>query len=642
MRVLLVDNLLFEGSLARPLFDLQPHLGLMSLVAVLRQQSIEAAIFDAKRELAHGRLRLDNSLAKAVATLIADHGADVVGFTALGCNFPFVVRAAQWLKVLRPGRPILLGGPHATILHRQIMNRVDCFDVVVRHEAEHTLAPTLAALGGAQSLLTVPSITFRSPGRTLVETGSVGVVEELDDLPMPAYDAYPIATLGLDEIRIEAGRGCPFSCTFCSTATFFGRQYRLKSPERMLHEMDALHASYGFTAFKLNHDLFTVNRTKVRAFCEAVCGRGFEWSCSARVDCVDEELLADMKNAGCRQIYFGVETGSRRMQDISRKKLDLDLVEPTLAVTERLNIRTITSFIAGYPQETRADQNDTLDTVARLHLRPCGLNTGQLHLLTPEPGTALIEEFRNQLRFDEHVSEFSCPTLDDGAGDLVRDCPELFPNHHYFIGVLARARNVSVTSLWVTLHELGTKAMRQLLALYDGRLSRLAEDALAWSHRRHPPLDEMDLDGLLAFVSERFGADHAMTSTLRFAASRSYLLRLDSPREQAAGLAALDGAAITLSPYAVLLPKIHDMSWLMSAPDTEPAPPAAAWAGAREDRLMLRTARGLRYFALNDETAEWLASLPMQQPGAMPDDEDIKMLLGLGVLTTADARPDAP
>src|SRR5262249_2468707 len=110
---------------------------------------------------------------------------------------------------------------------------------------------------------------------------------------------YPIRELGLTTLSVEAGRGCPFQCTFCSTASFFGRKYRLKSPEKLCEELDFLHAEYGLGHFSLTHDLFTVDRRKVIAFCREVAGRGYSWDCSARTDCVDEELLALMSEAGC-------------------------------------------------------------------------------------------------------------------------------------------------------------------------------------------------------------------------------------------------------------------------------------------------------------------------------------------------------
>jgi radical SAM superfamily enzyme YgiQ (UPF0313 family) len=350
MHLLFVDNLLYEDFGEGPTFEPQPHGGLMSLVAVARTGGHRAEVIDPRWEIVSGRLQLDATVADTLAALIAARNPDVVGFTALGCNFVLVIKTATALRRLRPGMPILLGGPHASILHQQILEKFDVFDVVARHEAERTLLPILDHLGDRQ-FGEIPGISYRNAAGDVVCNPGKPLIEDLDELPMPAYDAYPIAEMiakqNFEKIPVEAGRGCPFSCTFCSTATFFGRRYRLKSAARLLTEMDHLHHTYGFTRFSLTHDLFTVNRKKILEFCEVVGDRGYHWGCSARVDCVDDELLRAMEHAGCSSIYFGIETGSKRMQSISCKRLDLDLVEPLVTLAASLDIKTTASFITG-------------------------------------------------------------------------------------------------------------------------------------------------------------------------------------------------------------------------------------------------------------------------------------------------------
>src|SRR5581483_12355146 len=115
MHLLLIDNLLFRDEPEGPEFDLQPHAGLMSLAAVARGGGHSADIYDAKWELVSGRLALGPSLYRDMATAILERAPDAVGFTALGCNFPFVVRVAGEVRRERPELPILLGGPQATI-----------------------------------------------------------------------------------------------------------------------------------------------------------------------------------------------------------------------------------------------------------------------------------------------------------------------------------------------------------------------------------------------------------------------------------------------------------------------------------------------------------------------------------------------
>jgi radical SAM superfamily enzyme YgiQ (UPF0313 family) len=498
MRFVLVDNLIYEGPYTAPKYDLQPHLGLLSLAAVARAHGHQPEIYDPKLDLLNGHLHFDSSLYEKFALRILERHPDVVGFTALGCNFNCVVKVADHIKQLAPELPVLLGGPHATILHREILERFGSFDLVVRNEAEQTLPPLLDRLAG-MDIGDLPGISYRNRyGEVICNPGSP-IIEDLDQLPVPAYDCYPIRELGLPAIRVEAGRGCPFSCTFCSTASFFGRSYRLKSTARLLAEMDGLNSIYGFNVFKLNHDLFTVNRKKVVEFCEAMLERNYTWSCSARVDCVDPDLLELMWQAGCRDMYFGIEAGSARMQAISRKRLDLDLVEPTLDITSRLGMRTVTSFITGYPEEEKEDQDSTLDLAARLLCRPGRLNESQIHLMVPEPGTQLIAEYGRQLCYDGYITDFNFPWLESDDRSLLVGDPVIFANHHYFRSRLPRDRHVFVTSAWRALRKAGRTVMVDVLRAF-GTLSTFMDEAYAWRATRPDSAGPVSIEDIVAFL----------------------------------------------------------------------------------------------------------------------------------------------
>ena len=156
-----------------------------------------------------------------------------------------------------------------------------------------------------------------------------------------------------DGASLELGRGCPFACTFCSTNDFFRRNFRLRTPERVIADMRTIAAKYGIRSFALVHDMFTVDRRKVAGFCDAMIasGEGFQWSCSARTDCVDEQLLALMASAGCRGIFYGIEAGSVRMQKIIDKHLDPARAEEVIDLTEQLGMRTTVSLITGFPKK---------------------------------------------------------------------------------------------------------------------------------------------------------------------------------------------------------------------------------------------------------------------------------------------------
>jgi hypothetical protein len=611
MRVLFVDNLLIDRQAGLDPFDLQPHLGLLSLIAVAEQGGHEADLFDPKLELVRGTLSLKESLYRDWAAALLDRRPDVVGFTSLGCNFICTIKVAGHLKRMRPGLPVVLGGPHATILERRILDRYPEIDVVARNEAETTLLPLIDALGGG-GLDRVAGVSFRRGGRVMTNPGAP-LIDDLDALPRAAYARYPIRELGLTSLRVEAGRGCPFKCTFCSTAGFFGRRYRLKSAKRLVSELDELANLHGVRDFALTHDLFTVNRAKVREFCDAVAGRGYTWSCSARMDCVDAELLAQMERAGCRSIYYGVETGSPRMQRVTRKDQDLGLVAPILDATARLGMRAVASFITGYPQEEQIDQDQTLDLVGDCLARGADLLDVQLHLLTPEPGAPLLAELGGTLAYDGHISDFNFATLEADDAEIMARDPQIFVNHHHFATVILRARHVFVTSVYTALHALGHPLLTHLLRRYGGRLSLFVSEMFAWATTRGLGTPSSP-DFVVAFAENRWGRGDYLTSLVRYMAAADALRprRIGERGDRTGPIEARRGRRFVLSRRAHVLRDLHDCPELFGRLDA--GGPDAIGPGAlsvertRHYLLFLDSdrSRTMRNFVLDEATADLL------------------------------------
>jgi radical SAM superfamily enzyme YgiQ (UPF0313 family) len=547
MRVTLVDNVLMSYADGRYVFDLQPHLGLISLIAVLRLAGHDATLYDPKLDLAWGTVELGRDFYRTIAERIVATAPDVVGFTSLGCNFVCTVKIAQHTRALRPDIPIVLGGPHASILDREILARYIQFDVIARGEAEATIAAVVAALAGQAPLATVAGLSYRSGG-AVVRTVDAGPVLDLEALPFAAYDAYPIAKLGLTELRVDAGRGCPFACTFCSTASFFGRRYRLKSAPKLVAELNRLAAAYGVRSFSLSHDLFTVSKAKVREFCAAVSGRGYDWNCSARMDCVDAALLEEMRGAGCNAIYYGIETGSRRMQTVVGKQLDLDLYHPIFAKTIALGMAPTASFIIGYPNETAADKDETLNLIGETLERYPGELTLQLHLLTPEPGTAMHAQFASTLAYDGHISDYNFPALEADDTAVIGGDKDVFVCHHYFGDDPEREANIAVADGYLELRRLERDVLLALRRA-DESFAALVREYGAFSRRSAGPAAEK----LARYVAARCG-DHPLTDAVRYLAAAAKL-RIDAGERSSA----LDPAApIRLATYVLPLDDIRD------------------------------------------------------------------------------------
>jgi radical SAM superfamily enzyme YgiQ (UPF0313 family) len=557
MRVVFVDNLLFEDAEGIRRYILQPHLGLISLIAVLERAGHEGILFDPKVEVSRGALDLDESLYRKIALQVLRLEPDVVGFTSLGCNFICTAKAAGYIRQWRADLPIILGGPHATVLDRSILEHFQQFDLIARNEAENTILPILEGLLTG-SFRDVPGITYRA-GNAIQSNPGEPNIANLDALPVPAYHHYPVRELGLTSLRMDAGRGCPFQCTFCSTATFFGRKYRLKSAARLRAEMDFLHQTYGISDFALTHDLFTVNRRKVVEFCDAIKECHYTWKCSARMDCVDEELLEKMSAAGCVSIYYGIEAGSEHMQQVSKKRLDLALFDPILGSTQTHRMSSTVSFITGYPEETHADQRATLDLIGDCFWRDSVPLNVQLHLLTPEPGTELLNKYRDKIAYDGHVSDFNFPTLEPDDDEVIRAHAEIFINHHYFPSVLPRRRHIFITTAYQVVYGLGFPLLRYVLRLFNGSFAKFLESMESWVRRgNESPYCTQDI--VERYFAAKFGQSHYMTGLVRYMLNATELRRriANKTGSLTETRSFQNGVAYALSPRAVVLQRVPD------------------------------------------------------------------------------------
>ncbi len=382
---------------------------------------------------------------------------------------------------------------------------------------------------------------------------------------MLSYDAYPIGELGLDYLRVEAGRGCPFACTFCSTASFFQRSFRLKSPPRILKELDTLRARYGYTDFKLDHDMFTVDRKKVLAFCAEIDGKGYRWRVSARVDCVDQELLETMAAAGCVGLYFGIETGSPRIQQVSKKRLDVGRVEATLDITERLGIQTTVSFITGFPEEIQADQDMTLDMLGRSFRRPARACVPQLHILTPEPGTPLFGERVATLEYDGYGARYNACLLSKADELAVRVHPDIYSTYYYYPGAMPRRSYTFAVDVVDALRIGGGVFLRYLLCHFDGKLSFLVARLREWAdhNERHDCAKDLLVRD---FLDAEFGPRNHLTALF------GYVSSVDSHRERTSRVSASPSdeelcfdadRSYQLGPHAFLVEDVPDCAKLL-------------------------------------------------------------------------------
>jgi radical SAM superfamily enzyme YgiQ (UPF0313 family) len=421
-----------EAEAARIMGELAP-VGILSLAAVLEAQGLQPEVVDLNRVyyqwLQHSNPN-EIDFCRFAGAYFAERDCDFFGLSTVCSSYPLTLRIAAEVKRLHPESVVALGGPQVSVVDVPTMHAYPFVDLVVRGEAEQSLPDLIDALAGHSSLASIPGITFRQ-GAEVVRSPEAPLILDLDSLPFPAFHLFPHIKF-CRHFPLELGRGCPFACTFCSTNDFFRRRFRLKSPARMIAEMRRVKQTYGINSFELVHDMFTVDRKRVIAFCDALLANNeeFYWGCSARTDCVDEELIALMAKAGCRGIFFGIESGSQRMQKIIDKGLELNDSAARVQSCDKFKVNTAVSLIAGFPEETMDDLRDTaaffMDSLRYDHADP------QLSILSPLADTPIQRQYKDSLLLNDDVADMSYRGWNQQAEDykMIAGHPEIFSSFY--------------------------------------------------------------------------------------------------------------------------------------------------------------------------------------------------------------------
>jgi radical SAM superfamily enzyme YgiQ (UPF0313 family) len=428
MRVLFVAPPVFEGPGARTQPVVFTPLGLLSLAAVAEGLGHSVEILDLSLLIRDEGLPWDHSDPTPAIDAILAKKPDVVGFTTMSGTYPLTLRLVRALRARRPDLPILLGGPQASSVDVETLEAFPEVTAIVRGEAEGSLPAVLEWCGGTLDQSLVPGLTYRR-GDQIVRNPDPPLIENLDTLPLPAWHLYPIEKVV--PLPIDAGRGCPFECTFCTTNLFFRRKFRIKSPQRLIAECETLMRRTGERRFFFVHDLFTVIRRTVVETCQAFidAGLGIEWRTSARVDLVDEELLALLRRAGCYNLFFGIETASQDQQRAIKKRMKVRDVVPKLEAAMRHGIDPTASFIIGFPDEDLGDLWATAKMAAALYRS--GVRDIYMHNLLPLPGAAVTEKHKHELVLEDRRLDMLL-RLPRADWELVRRHPEVFASFHVF------------------------------------------------------------------------------------------------------------------------------------------------------------------------------------------------------------------
>jgi len=394
-----------------------PPLGLAYVAAALKQADLPYHVIDATGEALDsvhpypGRddfmmqgLSMDEIVARVPAA------STVIGVTCMFSTlWPVTNRMAHAVRARFPHALMVLGGEHGTAVPEHVLGSSP-FDVVVTGEGEETFVELLRSHAAHGRRHDVPGIAFRDDGGRVVRTGLSERRKDVDAIPLPDWDSFPIEqyivrhqTNGINlgrSMPILGTRGCPFQCTFCSNPGMWTQRWIARDPKLLADEMELYTGKYAVTNFDFQDLTAIVKRDWIVDFCKELITRGLDitWQMPSgtRAEVFDEEVADLLYRSGCRALAFAPESGSPQILKAVKKQVNLDHMLISMRAAVRRGLKLSCFIVIGFPDDTPATLAQTLKlvrTMARL-----GVYDVAVSKFVPYPGSALFKRLQQEGR----------------------------------------------------------------------------------------------------------------------------------------------------------------------------------------------------------------------------------------------------
>ncbi len=300
---------------------------------------------------------------------------DIVGATF----HSFSVMYARQIRDHFKGK-LICGGHHASAMPEQMLSIG--YDQVVIGEGENAL---IDIINGDTERIKRPSTkTYKT----------------IDEYPIPDYTGLNYSNvLG---VIIITSRGCPFTCSFCASTSFWGHSYRMRSADSVLSEIE-LRKSEGHKSWTFDDDNFTANRKRTFDICSALDG-SYIWRCTSRAEVLDRDLCHEMYRAGCRVVWLGIESLSQSALDRMGKNTSVERMIAGINNCVAAGIEPVCLFLVGLPGDTRADVLKTRENISRTRIANRGVNIAWVL-----PGTYIYQKAKEYGMSDDIYLESGAP-----------------------------------------------------------------------------------------------------------------------------------------------------------------------------------------------------------------------------------------
>ncbi len=375
---------------------------------------------------------------KEVERVVGVLDADMFGMSCWTANRRGVAMTADLIRRVHPEAHVVVGGPHATPFAKEMLEHHANIDTVTLGESEEQFLELIERLETKQQTTGITGTAYRAEGSVFVAPERASI-RELDTLASP-HDYFGTHIL-------MTSRGCPWQCTFCGAETTWGRGFRGQSVKYVVDAMESALAKLPVRMIQIKDDTFTANKKRALEISREIRRRNlqFFWSCDTRVDVLTEDLLLEMRLAGCQRLSLGVESGSNQILKNIDKKITADEIIEAANMAKAVGIQVRFYMMLGNRGETEDTFQQTLDflKVAKPHQYV-------FSCLSVYPGTRDFQDavaqgwLTTEHYFRDDFQEFKTPF--DASEELAQKLGEWFSKNkglqEYYIEDVPAARAI--------------------------------------------------------------------------------------------------------------------------------------------------------------------------------------------------------
>lgn len=402
-RIFLLETSVETQNRANPSPNTTYSLGLAYLSSTLEKEGYDVLIKD------YATFDEESCLAD-IEDIIKEFEPKVIGISVMSMTRTSTYKTIKLIKRLDKNIKIILGGIHASVMYKQLLENFD-IEAVIIGEGEETIIELLPLLLKNQNIKEVKGIAFKQHNE-VIKNPERPLIHDVDNIPFPNHGEF------MNEQRTKAcmlsSRGCPNNCSFCCLQEIGRRRYRARSYMNVVDEIEYITKEFpNIKQIEFSDDTFTIDEERVINFCKEIIKRNIklEFVCSARIKPASEKMFSLMEKIGFKEIRFGIETGSRKLlKSIHKNITPEEIIETFKIVSKFPKIKFVKFLMVGFPGENEETIKETIELTKKLQkLVPMDFFCAAP--LWVYPGTEIYKDMKEKGQIDDSfwLSDKECP-----------------------------------------------------------------------------------------------------------------------------------------------------------------------------------------------------------------------------------------